>query len=98
MPQAHIIRYGRPSKLTKSRKIESVKYSFTRFHYLCTQKTKAAMVKQVSGIKVRFKPRNMSRRRKRRHSNSENEVIGKLAGVAVAAIVTKVVTEVLLKL
>ena len=36
--------------------------------------------------------------RKRRHSNNENEVIGKLAGVAVAAIVTKVVTEVLLKL
>ena len=40
----------------------------------------------------------MSRRRKRRHSNNENEVIGKLAGAAVAAIVRKVVTEVLLKL
>lgn len=36
--------------------------------------------------------------RKRRHSNNENEVIGKLAGVAVAAIVTKVVTEILKKL
>ncbi len=36
--------------------------------------------------------------RKRRHANNENEVIGKLAGAAVAAIVTKVVTEVLLKL
>lgn len=36
--------------------------------------------------------------RKRRHSNNENEVIGKLAGVAVAAIVTKVVTEILNKL
>ena len=96
MPQAHVIRYGRPSQLTKSRKIESVKYSFTRFPYLCTQKAKAAMVKSVSGIKDRFKPINMSR--KRRHSNNENEVIGKLAGAAVAAIVTKVVTEVLLKL
>lgn len=36
--------------------------------------------------------------RKRRHPNNDNEVIGKLAGAAVAAIVTKVVTEVLLKL
>ena len=36
--------------------------------------------------------------RKRRHANNDNEVIGKLAGDAVAAIVTKVVTEVLLKL
>ena len=36
--------------------------------------------------------------KKRRHSNNENEVIGKLAGVAVAAIVTKVVTEILNKL
>ncbi len=42
---------GRES-MTKNKKNEPVKYHFTIYSYLCTQKTKAPMVKVRSTLKL----------------------------------------------
>ena len=42
---SYMIRYRNDTHRTERKKNEPVKYHFTIYSYLCTQKTKAAMVK-----------------------------------------------------